>query len=56
VDFETVEGAVTHISVEPSIAMVAPTGVDTFKSPKERSLVKVVLVKMIVKRMNWLEP
>jgi len=31
---ETVEGAVTPISVEPGIAMVAPTGVDTFKCPK----------------------
>jgi len=31
---ETVEGAVTPISVEIGIALVAPTGVDTFKSPK----------------------
>jgi len=34
VDVETVEGAIPPISVEPGIAMVAPTGVDTFKSPK----------------------
>jgi len=33
-DVETVEGAVTPVSVETSIAMVAPTKVDTFKSPK----------------------
>jgi hypothetical protein len=33
-DVETVEGAVTPISVEIDIAIVAPTGVDTFKSPK----------------------
>jgi len=31
---ETVEGAVTPVSVEFGIAMVAPTEVDTFKSPK----------------------
>ena len=31
---EMVEGAVTPISVEPGIARVAPTGVDTFKSLK----------------------
>ena len=30
---ETVEGAVTPMSVETGIAMVAPTGVKTFKSP-----------------------
>jgi len=29
-----VEGAVTPISVEPGIAVVAPIGVDTFKYPK----------------------
>ena len=29
-----VEGAVTHIFAEPGIAMVAPTEVDTFQSPK----------------------
>jgi len=33
VDVETVEGAVTPIFVETSIAMVSPTAVDTFKSP-----------------------
>lgn len=33
-DVETVGGAVTPISVEPGIAMVAHTGVDTFKSHK----------------------
>ena len=32
-DFETVEGAVTPISVETDIAIVSPTGVNTFKSP-----------------------
>jgi len=31
---ETVEGAVTPISVETGIAILAPTGVDTFKSPE----------------------
>jgi len=34
VDVETVEGAVTPMSVEPGISMVAPTEVDTFKYPK----------------------
>jgi len=33
-DAEMVEGAVTPVSVETDIAMVAPTGVDMFKSPK----------------------
>jgi len=33
-DIETVEGAVTPVSVETGIAMVSPKGVDTFKSPK----------------------
>ena len=33
-DVETVEGAVTPIFFETGIAMVAPTGVDTFKSPR----------------------
>ena len=33
-DVETVEGAVSPVSVETGIAMVAPTGVDTFKSHK----------------------
>ena len=33
-DIETVEGEVTPISAEPGIAMVAPTWVETFKSPK----------------------
>ena len=33
VDVETVEGAVTPISTETGIAIVAPTVVDTFKSP-----------------------
>jgi len=33
VDIETVEGAVTPISVETGIAIVAPTTIDTFKSP-----------------------
>jgi len=33
-DVETVKGAVTPIFVETAIAMVAPTGVDTFKSPR----------------------
>jgi hypothetical protein len=34
VDVETIEGAVTPMSVEPGIAMVSPTEFDTFKSPK----------------------
>jgi len=34
VDVELVEGAVTLMSVEPGMAMVYPSGVDTFKSPK----------------------
>ena len=34
VDVETVEGAVTPISVKTGIAIVSPTGVNTFKSPK----------------------
>jgi len=34
-DVETFEGAVTPICVETSIVIVAPTWVDTFKSPKE---------------------
>ena len=33
-DVETVDGAVTPIPAKPGIAMVTPTGVDTFKSPK----------------------
>jgi len=33
-DVETVEGAITPVFVETGIAMVAPTAVDTFKSPK----------------------
>ena len=33
-DVEMVEGAITPVSVETGIAMVAPTAVDTFKSPK----------------------
>jgi len=33
-DVEMVDGAVTLISVETGIAIVAPTRVDTFKSPK----------------------
>jgi hypothetical protein len=33
-DVETVEGAVTPVFVETGIAIVAPKGVDTFKSPK----------------------
>jgi hypothetical protein len=41
VDVETVEGAVTPLSVEPGITMVAPTGVDTFKSPKGEVACKV---------------
>ena len=32
-DVETVEGAATPMPVETGIAIVAPTGVDTFKSP-----------------------
>jgi len=34
VDIETVEGSVTPMFVEPGMTMVAPTGVDTFKSHK----------------------
>jgi len=34
-DVEMVEEAVTPVSVKTDIAMVAPKGVDTFKSPKE---------------------
>ena len=33
-DVETVEGTFTLVSVESGIAMVTPTTVDTFKSPK----------------------
>jgi len=33
-DVKTVEGAITPVFVKTSIAMVAPTTVDTFKSPK----------------------
>jgi len=33
-DVETFQGAITPISVETGIVIVAPTGVDTFKSPK----------------------
>jgi len=34
VDIETVEGAVTPMSINPGMAMVGPTGFDMFKSPK----------------------
>jgi len=40
-DVETVEGTVTPVSVETGIAMVAPTGVNTFKSPKGEVTCKV---------------
>jgi hypothetical protein len=33
-----------------------PQGLTRFNLPKKKSLVKIVLVKMIVKRMNWHEP
>ena len=33
-DVETFQGAITPISVETGIVIVAPTGVDTFKSPE----------------------
>ena len=32
-DFKTVDGAVTPISIETGIAVMAPTAIDTFKSP-----------------------
>ena len=33
-DVETIEGVVSPMSVEPGMAMVTPTRVNTFKSPK----------------------
>jgi len=35
---------------------LAPHGLTRLNLPKEKSLVNVVLVKMILKRMNWHEP
>jgi hypothetical protein len=35
--------------------MVAPMAVDTLNLLTKKSLVKMVLVKMIVKRQNWRE-
>jgi hypothetical protein len=54
-DVETVEGAVTLISVKIGIGMVAPMAVDTLNLLTKKSLVKMVLVKMIMKRQNWRE-
>jgi len=53
-DVETVEGAVTPISVEPGIAMVAPTGVDTFKSPKGEFACKCCDCEEVMSRVFYI--